>query len=145
MDYRQFAMDELSQIGALRAAETVCRDRLAELKEQLEAARCGLSASTPVKGGRVATEDRWLGLLAHVDDEEKRLKNVRHRLHRFETAWSALGERDQSVLDVFYIQRGKNCAAAVAQREHCDERTAFRWRDEALLCFTRALYGCILE
>lgn len=145
MDYQKYAIDELVHIEQLRVAEKVCRDRLAELNEKLHTVKIPSPQTDPVKGGGSKTEDRWLNLITAKADEEKRLKNVRRRLRRFNTAWAVMSERDQNVLTAFYIQGGKNCAERIASREHCDERTAFRWRDEALLCFTRAFYGDIVS
>lgn len=141
MDYRKFAEDELKHIEELRAAEKICGDRLSDLNEQLHTSRVPSLQSDPVKGGGSKIEDRWLNIISQKIDEEKRLRNVRRRLKRFNTAWAVLSDRDQNVLTVFYIRSCRGAAERIASKEHCDERTAFRWRDDALLCFTRAFYG----
>lgn len=144
MDYRKFAIDELTHIDELRAAEKICRDRLAELNEQLTATRIPSPQSDPVQGGGSRTEDRWLSLIVSKSDEEKRLRNVQRRLRRFNTAWAVLSERDQNVLNEYYICGVWGAAERIANREHCDERTVRRWRDEALSNFSRAFYGAIV-
>ena len=144
MDYRKFAADELRHIEALRAAERICRDRLSDLSEELNSFKVPSLQMDPVKGGGTKTEERWLNILSAQMDEEKRLKNVRRRIKRFNIAWEVLTERDQKVLTGFYITGGSSCADRIADSEHCDVRTAFRWRDEALVSFTRAFYGAVV-
>lgn len=145
MDYRKFAIDELTHVEELRAADRVCRDRLSDLTDQLHTTRVPSLQSEPVHGGGSRTEDRWLSIIGQKINEENRLRNVERKLRRINTAWSVLSERDQTVLTVFYINGGKGAAERLATKESCDERTAFRWRDEALACFTRAFYGVVYD
>lgn len=144
MDYRKYAMDELRRVNGLRAAERVCRDRLAELSEELRSFRIPAPQADPVQGGGSKTEERWLNIIASRQDEERRLKNIRRRLRQFNTAWNTLTERDKMVLAEWYINNGKNCAENIAAKEHCDRATAYRWRDEAILYFARAYYGDVV-
>jgi len=142
VDYRKFAMDELRHIEELRAAERICRDRLLELRESLHSIKSPALETEPVKGGGNKTEERWLNIIAAQMDEEKRLRNVRRRIKRFDVAWAVLSERDQLVLTVWYIEGGSfDRAEKLSNREGCGRATAFRWRDEALISFTRAFYG----
>lgn len=141
----QYAIDELIHIEQMIAAEKVCHDRLSELDEMLRTTKIPALQSDPVQGGGSKTEDRWLNHIAQKADEERRLKTIRRRIRRFNTAWAVLAERDRDVLTVFYIQGGKGCAERMATRGHCDERTTFRWRDEAVLNFTRGFYGLIAD
>lgn len=144
MDYRKLSIDELRHVNELRAAERICRDRLDELSAELHAFKIPSPQADPVQGGGNKTEERWLSIIASQMDEERRLKNVRRRLRRFNTAWAVLSERDKAVLTEWYIVGGNNCAERVANREHCDTRTAFRWRDEALITFARAFLGAVV-
>jgi len=144
MDYRRYAIDELRSVGELRAAEKVCLDRLVELDERLQALKVPSPQADPVSGGGSRTEERWLNLIAAKADEERRLREIRRRLRRFDTAWAAIGERDRRVLEEWYIVGGRSCAERVAAREYCDERTARRWRDDALVRFARAYYGAVV-
>ena len=142
MDYRRIAVDELRHINELRAAERICRDRLIELNDQLRSLKIPAPQTDPVQGGGNKVEDRWLNLIALKSDEEKRLRNVRRRLKRFDTAWAVLTERDRSVLEIWYIDKGRyDRAERVIQETGCVRSTAFEWRDTALLNFTRAFYG----
>lgn len=141
MDYRKLAVDELRKISALRTAEVVCRDRLSELNDRLHTLKIPSPQAAPVQGGGNRTEEQWLNVIASKSDEERRLRSLRRRLKRFDLAWNKLTDRDKAVLDVWYITGGRNAAEAVANREHCDRSTAFRWRDEAIISFARTFYG----
>lgn len=146
MDYRRYAIDELRRVNGLRAAERVCRDRLAELSEELRAFRIPSPQTDPVQGGGNKTEERWLSIIASQQDEERRLKNTRRRLRRFNTAWAVLSERDRAILETWYIETGNfDRAEVVSSREHCGRATAYRWRDEAIICFARAYFGTVVE
>jgi len=144
MDYRKLAVDELRHINELRSADRICRNRLDELTAELHSMKIPSPQSDPVQGGGNKTEERWLSIIASQMDEERRLKNVRRRLKRFNTAWVVLSERDRAVLTGFYIDTNGNGAERVANREHCDRATAYRWRDEAIISFARAFYGAVV-
>lgn len=145
MDYRTMAINELRNIPALRAAERICRDRLAEMEDELTSFRIPSPQSDPVQGGGNKTEERWLSIIAAQQDEERRLRNVRRRLRRFNTAWGALSERDRSVLSDWYIEPGMDCPERTMRREGCSRRTAYTYRDSALVTFTRSFYGVVIE
>lgn len=82
-----------------------------------------------------------LNLIASKMDEERRLESILRRLRRFNTAWAVLSDRDKAVLTEFYITGGKATAERIATKEYCDRATAYRWRDEALIRFSRAFFG----
>lgn len=145
MDYRTMAINELRNIPALRAAERICRDRLAELEDELHSLKIPSPQTDPIQGGGNKTEERWLSIIASQVDEERRLKNVRRRLRRFNTAWAVLTDRDRAALTDWYIEPGYDCAERTTRREGCSRATAFRWRDESLVVFTRAFYGVVVE
>ncbi|MPM54880.1 hypothetical protein SDC9_101663 [bioreactor metagenome] len=126
LDYRKLAEDELRAVRQLRAAEAICRDRLAELGDELRSFRTPSPQTEPVRGGGSKTEERWLSIIAAQQDEERRLRNVRRRLKRFNTAWAVLAERDRTVLADWYIEPGGDPADRITRREGCSRRTAFR-------------------
>lgn len=145
MDYRTLAIDELRNISARRTAAYVCRDRLAELSGRLRSLRGRTQSTEPVTGsGDNQVEAQWLSLLASKADEEQRLKTVLRCTRRFDAAWQTLTDRDRDVLTEFYITGGKGAADRVSVIMHCDRATAFRWRDDALISFTRAFFGAVV-
>lgn len=142
MDYRKLAIDELRAVQQLRAAERICRDRLDELSAELHAFKIPSPQADPVQGGGNKTEERWLSIIASQMDEERRLKNVRRRLRRFNTAWRTLSERDKAALIEWYITPGNfDRAEKVSGEQRCSRRTAFDYRDDAIINFARAFYG----
>ena len=145
MDYRTLAIDELRNISARRTAAYVCRDRLAELTGRLRGLRGRTQSTEPVTGsGDNQVEAQWLNLLAAKTDEEQRLKTVLRCTRRFDEAWQTLTDRDRDVLTEFYIVGGRGAADRAALKLRCDPRTAFRWRDEALIAFTRSFFGAVV-
>ncbi len=144
MDYREKAIDELRAVKQLRAAERICRDRLAELTEELRSMKIPTPQTDPVQGGGSKTEERWLNIIADKEEEVTRLREVRRRLRRFEVAWAVLSDRDRTVLNEYYISGRWGAAERITHREHCDERTARRWRDEAIFIFARAFLGAVV-
>lgn len=146
MDYRRQAIDELRHVTELRTAEKICRDRLAELNDRLQTLKIPSPQTDPVQGGGGnKTEERWLNIIAAKADEEVRYRDVRRRLKRFNVAWAALSDRDKGVLQEWYIQGGSGCAERIASREHCDIRTAYRWRDEAIISYARTYFGAVVD
>ena len=103
-----------------------------------------LSADPVTGSGTNHTEEQWLNIIASKADEERRLRNVLRCLKRFDIAWCVLDAQAQKVLTEFFIVGGRGCAERLAGKEFCDIRTAYRWRDEALIEFTRAYFGAVV-
>jgi len=144
MDYRKLAADELRRVEGLRAASQICRDRLREMDSALTSLPA-LNRTDPVQGsGGNHTEEYWLSLIAAKTEEEDRLRTVVRALRRFERAWETLDEDGREVLREFYVSCRKGAADRISDRMHCDARTAHRWKDDALVAFTRAFYGVVV-
>jgi hypothetical protein len=144
MDYRIRAIDILGRVDAQRSAKTNCIEQIRELDAKM-AALPGLSSPDALPGGGGNhTEDRWLSLIAAKTDAEERLRGALRALKQFERAWELLDERDHDVLTEFYISGRRGAPDRLALKLHCDRSTTYRWRDDALIRFTRAFYGIVV-
>lgn len=144
-DYRKDAIDELKCINALRAAAQNCRDRLKELDAELTRMKAVSLQTDPVQGGGNKTEERWCNIVNEKDKEREKLRPVLKRLQRFDRAWAVLSERDRNVLTDWYIESGQfDRADRVVSNLGCSRSTAFNWRDDAIINFTRAWCGAVV-
>ncbi len=144
-DYRKDAIDELKCITALRAAAQNCRDRLKELDSELIKIKGVTLQTDPIQGGGNKTEERWCNIVNEKDKEREKLRPVLKRLNRFDRAWEVLSVRDRNVLTDWYIESGHyDRADRVVCNLGCSRSTAFTWRDDALINFTRAWCGAVV-
>ena len=141
MDYRILAVDELLNIKKYRTAEKIAKIRICELESTLKSVGGGASGGT-AKSGENKTEHRWLSLLASIDDERERLEGATRNIEKVEIALSAVSEDERKLLEMCYIQ--KKSVERFAEEASMSRATAYRLRDEALINFTRAMYGTVI-
>lgn len=143
MDYRVLAIDELKRLNHNYTAEKIIRSRILELDAALKSSGGGAGGATPNPGGGNKTEHRWLNLISSISDEKKRLREVTRDIRRVETALSAVTEGEVRILRAAYIEgRDMN---EIAGKEHISRATAYRLRDSAIISFTRAFYGAVVN
>ncbi len=140
MDYREKAIDELHILRTDYIAEKLIREKMADIESSMTSGRGGGSGMP--KGGGNKTEEKWLNLLANAADEEIRYKQVKKRIKRVEAALNALSADSSRLLKLLYVEEKK--IEECAQRMHISRATAYRLREDALISFTRSLYGAVV-
>ncbi len=143
MDYRKLAADELMRLNHNYTAEKVIKLRIIELDAILKSSGGGSDGATPNSGGGNKTEHKWLSLISSIDDEKQRLRSVARAIRRVELALSAISDEEARILRAAYIENRN--MDEVAGHEHVSRATAYRLRDSALISFTRAFYGAVVN
>lgn len=143
MDYRLLAIDELKKLNHNYTAEKVIKLRIIDLDTRLKSSGGGIGGATPNIGGGNKTEHKWLSLISSISDEKKRLKDVNRAIRRVELALSAVSEEEARILREAYIENRN--MDEIAGKEHVSRATAYRLRDSALINFTRAFYGAVVN
>lgn len=139
MDYRSHAIDELQKYRSDLTAVKIIAEELQDIEARMVSVGGG---ATPNRGGGNKTEEKWLNLLSNAADEELRLKEVKKRIKRVETALKALSTDDARILKLIYVEERR--MEQVASAMHTSRATAYRMRDDALIRFTRSLYGAVV-
>lgn len=143
MDYRELAADELRKLNHNYTAEKVIKLRILELDARLKSSGGAMGGATPNFGGGNKTEHKWLNLISSLNDEKKRLRDVARAIKRVEMALSAVSDDEARILRAAYIENRK--MDEIAGKEHMSRATAYRLRDSALISFTRAFYGAVVN
>ena len=141
MDYRVFAIDELQRVNQLYAAERNIKSRIAEIDSRMKSVNSG---GTGTSGGRGdnKTEHKLLSLIASKDDEKNRLREVLRGIKRVEDSLATLTDAERKVLQALYVE-GRS-ANELAAAEYSSRSTIYRIRDDALIKFTRAMFGAVI-
>ena len=139
MDYREHAIEALLKYASDLTAVKLIAEKLQDIETRMISVGGG---TTPNRGGGNKTEEKWLNLLANAADEELRLKEVKKRIKRVETALKALSTDDARILKLIYVEERR--MEQVASAMHTSRATAYRMRDDALIRFTRSLYGAVV-
>lgn len=141
MDYREKAIDELRILRTDYTAEKLIRERIADIESSMTSVGGGSNGGMP-KGGGNKTEEKWLNLLANAADEDIRYRQVKKRIKRVEAALNAISTDEARLLKLIYVEERKieECARVM----HISRATAYRLREDALISFTRSLYGAVV-
>lgn len=128
MSVSERAKKELSQYVLWKKSADVIKSKVKELREYLEAIN--------VSGRK---EDRLLGVLAKVDKEEARLKEMLGKVERIDIALSALTEEEARVLRATYIDR-KSIEYIITTENVC-RSLAYEKKRKALSKFASVYFG----
>ena len=71
------------------------------------------------------------------------LKDVSRAIDRVNRGLGVLDEREQKILNSFYIHRMPGYIDKLTEELFCEKSTIYRIKDEALYKFTIAMYGVV--
>ena len=141
MDYREKAIDELRILRTDYTAEKLIRERMSDIEAAMTSVGGGSNGGMP-KGGGNKTEEKWLNLLANAADENIRYRQVKKRIKRVEAALNAISTDEARLLKLLYVEERE--MDEIATSMHISRSTAYRRREDALISFTRSLYGAVV-
>ena len=142
MDYRNFAIDALQRVNQFYAAERNIKSRIAEIDSRMKSVNSGGGTGTSGGRGDNKTEHKLLSLIASKDDEKNRLREVLREIKCVEDSLATLTDAERKVLQALYVE-GRS-ANELAAAEYSSRSTIYRIRDDALIKFTRALFGAVI-
>jgi DNA-directed RNA polymerase specialized sigma subunit len=144
MDFRRRAIDDLRRYETLRAGRQSCQYRLEELEQRMTTLPAYTATSPVVGSGSNRTEETWVNIIDAITDERERLSDADKQLRAIEGALNAIGERDRKVLLACYASRHRRSMEDIAEVMGVEVRTLYRWREQALIEFTRARYAVVI-
>lgn len=138
LDYKIVAKQLLSQYKSINCAVDNLKMRLYELRSMLTAIS-NPSIKERVQGGKA--EDKRLSMLCEIDRLECICKLRQSDIKRMDKALAVLNDEQRKILWEFYID-GQSGHIERLMSELCMERRTVYYRhDEALKCFTIAMFG----
>lgn len=141
MIWKHEAIEKLKQYEARRQAMNNIPAEIKRLELDMQSIRSADPNSSPVKGGGASREDVMLNNIAHRQELDNALAQTKIWVSVVENALSTLTPGEYLLLDRFYINPEKKAADRLAGDLHADVKSVYRWKDDALLKFTKALYG----
>lgn len=140
--YKNMAIQELSRHSALRSSLNTLPGQIARLEQELTSPRDSLARAGSVGGGGPSTAQDWLTAgLERKSRMERSLAAARQSVQGVEYALEALNEKEQRVLQEFYICRERGHMERLCRELGVEEASVYRLKNKALEKFTLALYG----
>lgn len=139
--WRKQAETDLKNFEACKQSLINIPDQIRELEEKLTSIRSQTADSVTVKGGSGSRDDAYLNNIVARDRLNANLEENRRFVSRVSNALSILNEDEKELLRRFYMLPERGAAYNMAGEKHVDHKTVYRWKDEALNKFTRAMYG----
>ena len=143
MNYKQFAIDDLKNYEALRISLMNLPDKISEIQSRKTEIRSARTDGVPVKGGGNAYEERILDCMVAEARLDVTLQRNKWRMNDLERSLSHLTDEERRVLDLFYMHHRSKCVDILCQELHYEKSQIYRIRDQALIRFTKMMYGCI--
>ena len=139
--WRRQAEDDLKNFEACKQSLINIPDQILELEEKLTSIRSQSADSVSVKGGGGSRDEAYLNNIVARDTLKANLEVNRRFVSRVSNALSILNDDEKELLTRFYINREPGAAYNIAYDRKMDHKTIYRWKDDALLKFTTAMYG----
>lgn len=138
--WKQIAMNDLQRYSHLECSIRSLQEKIAAMARQM--ASCGGGMGNTVVGGtKLPLEDKYVNSLALKGKYENQLKANTLDYRAIRRAVESLSDKDQRVLQLAYINRGKFHIEKIME-EFCVERSqAYRDKDAALANYIIAMYG----
>lgn len=141
-EYKSMAIEELSRHSALRSSLHILPGQIARLEQELTAPRSSLGKGEPVRGSGGGAAQDWLTAgLERKGRMERSLAAARQSVDSVQSAMGALSEKEQLVLEQFYIHRERGHMDRLCRELGVEEASVYRLKNKALEKFTLALYG----
>lgn len=141
MKWKQEAMEKLRRYDTMRTALQNIPQEISRLKEEARTMRRAAMDKPFARGGGDHRDDKLLNNIAHRQELEWTLKQVRLWLAHIERGLLALSEEEMLVLRRFYLYPEEGAMERLCTELGVEQSTVYRKRDNALERFTVAMYG----
>ena len=141
MDWKQEAMDKLTQYEARRRSLEAIPEEIRRLELDYTALRATSADAIPAHGNGSRREDAMLSNIVRREELARQLESARLWVALADEGLDALDEEERLVLDRFFIHRHKGAAERLMEELDREKAQVYRRRDKALRHFTLALYG----
>ena len=138
--WKSLTIQQLETIHEKRCAVRVLEEQMAQVTEDLmriPASRTDRIVVTQTK----KWDDHFINLIALKEEYNANLGKLQGLVRVFDIAWAELTEEEQTLLEVFFVNKQKMAAAELSERLNVEARHIYRLRDNALARFALLFYG----
>ena len=139
MKWNKEAVNDLRDMESLEAFIKSYPEQIKALEDDFISIRANVTDKTPVQGGHV--ED---SLINNIAKRERLTMNYAAALKRYniiKDAFDKLDDRQQLLLDRFFIHRQERHVDRLCDELHLEQAQVYRLKDQALYRFTILMYG----
>lgn len=143
MNWKREAADRLRDYNAKKASLAAIPLELHRLESEFTRIRSATTDGTAVRTGGNRREDILLANITQRGELKTQLEETKAWVKVVEGALVELDEMERTVLDRFYINRGKGGADRLCGELHLEKSRVYEIKDRALRKFTLAMYGAM--
>lgn len=140
MDWKKEAVNELKLYVPRKASLKNLKDRIRVLNENYVSLK-EMCNDTPVMGTKTPTEEKLINNIVEREKLSNNLKAIEELLRLTEQGLTCLTERQRSVIEELYINKGDRSIDHICQDLHIEKTRLYEIKDEALYRFTVGTYG----
>jgi len=141
MDWKKECEEELRLLEKRRALVCDLKDTYIKLDAEIKEAKSPAPDGNP--RAKVATEsDEMLNNFVKRRNLMARILRVESEIKAADNALERLDYKDRIVLQAFYILPLPGRIERIMKELHVEERTAYKYREHALVAYCNARYGC---
>lgn len=142
MNWKAEATKDLKTYPQRKESIENIKEKIKVLDEQFVSLK-GISAGEPVMGGASKQEDKWLDNISERERLSFSLKIAEALVELTEKGLSVLDDKEQQILEGFYMKRVENHVEKLCERFHLEKTRLYELKDNALKKFTIAMYGTV--
>ena len=141
MNWKREAAEKLRLFDAMRQSLVSLPEELRRLEIKAGDLRGNAMDKSPVKGSGSRREDALLDNFVQRQELRRKLEQAESWVKTVQGALGVLTPRDRLILLRLYIAPEKKAVERLCSELGIEKSSLYRYRDQALYKFTRALYG----
>lgn len=141
MNWKVEAIEELKSYPDKKAFLDEFPEQLQSLLDDYQSIRAGQTDGAFVQGGCGRQEDKLINNIVKRDKLTFHYRAAKASVKKIERALSALTGQQRAVLDAFYISRETGHVERLEEALHLERTRVYQLKDDALLRFTKRMYG----
>jgi len=143
MDWKRMAIEELKQYSWRKESLSNIPERIKQINTEMARIKSATTDGTPVKGGGNHREDRLIELIMTKGELEENLVIAKRRIRLIEKGLNGISEQERKILELFYINRQRDCATRLSEDLGYEKRHIYNLKDAALRKYVLSMYGAI--
>ena len=138
--WKQIAIIDLTRYANLENSIRSLQEKIAAAENDILLGSSSALNAVAVSGGKAPLEDKYINAIALKGKYESRLKSNILEYRAIRRAVESLSAKDQKILYLAYINRGKLHIETIMNEFSVERSQAYRDKDAALNNFVMAMY-----
>lgn len=137
--WKQIAISDLNRYANLENSIRSLQEKIAAVESMVQGSNSALNPVSVASGG-FSLEDKYVNAIALKGKYEMQLKSNILEYKAIRRAVESLPQKDQKILYLSYINRGKSHIENIMEEFNVERSQAYRDKDKALNNFIMAMY-----